>query len=168
MRGTDAGLEAFCQRVRPRLVGILSYQVGSAPVAEELAQEALARLWDRWDRVHGLEAPEAWAHRVALRLSRSRWRRRRARQRARRRGVSDEDELLADDVDLGLRQVVSGLPRRQREALTLVAVSGFSLADAGEVLGCSAETVKARCIEARQHMRAVYPEADTARLHRWR
>ncbi len=49
----DAGVEAFCRRVRPQLVGVLSVQVRSGAVAEELAQETLARVWDRWSRSRG-------------------------------------------------------------------------------------------------------------------
>jgi RNA polymerase sigma-70 factor (ECF subfamily) len=169
MRGTDAGLEALCRRVHPGLVGVLSYQAPSAAAADELAREALARVWNDWPDVGELGSPEAWAHRVALRLSRSRWRRRRAERRAHRRGVPDEDEAVDGDVDLGLRAVVRALPRRQREALALVAVAGFSTAEVGRILGCSPDTVKALCIEARQHVRAVYdPGAETARVRRWR
>lgn len=46
----EAGAIEFCQRVRPRLVGTLSPLCGSAGVAEELAQEALARTWSNWPR----------------------------------------------------------------------------------------------------------------------
>jgi DNA-directed RNA polymerase specialized sigma24 family protein len=41
----EAGAIEFCHRLRPRLVGTLSLLSGSAGVAEELAQEALARTW---------------------------------------------------------------------------------------------------------------------------
>jgi hypothetical protein len=46
----EAGAIEFCQRVRPRLVGTLSLLCGSAGVAEELAQEALAPTWSNWPR----------------------------------------------------------------------------------------------------------------------
>lgn len=37
----------FCARLRPGLVGSLTLYLGDAPLAEELAQEALARAWER-------------------------------------------------------------------------------------------------------------------------
>lgn len=153
----DEGVEAFCRRVRPQLVGVLSLQVGSAAVAEELAQETLARVWDRWPRVRTLESPEGWAHRVAVNLARSWWRRRRAEQRAYRRQaagqrttVTDSDEVDGEEV----QRAVARLPRRQREALALTAVAGYSTAEAGEMMRCAPGTVKALCAQARQRLRA--------------
>lgn len=147
----DAAVEAFCRRVRPRLVGVLSYQVGRAAVAEELAQETLARVWERWPQVRAEPSPEAWTLRTALALSRSRRQRRRGERRARNR--SDPGEEVGDEVDVGLRQVVGGLPRPQREALVLLVVGGCSTAEAAGVLGCSEDELKACSIQARQQLR---------------
>lgn len=151
----DAGVEAFCRRARPQLVAVLSVQVGSAAVAEELAQETLARVWARWSRVGELDSPEGWAHRVALNLARSWWRRRLAEQRANRRHVAGKIEAAAGGGgEVGVWQAVAGLPRRQREALVLTVVAGYSMAEAGEVMGCAAGTTKALCAQARQRLRA--------------
>lgn len=152
MRKRDTGVEAFCRRVHPRLVGVLSFQVTSPEAAEELALQTLAHVWNRWSRVRKLEAPEAWAHGVALELSRSSWRQWRARRRGRRRQAIAEDDV----VDPGVRHAVRGLPQRQREALVLVVVGGYSPPEVGEVLGCSEEAVKERCIRARQQLRAAH------------
>lgn len=157
MGDDDEGVEAFCRRVRPQLVGVLSVQVGSAAVAEELAQETLARVWDRWPRVGRLESPEGWAHRVAVNLARSWWRRRRAEQRAYRRQTAEQQTSAVDRgevIDNELRQAVARLPRRQREALVLTVVAGYSTVEAGEVMGCAPGTVKALCAQARQRLRA--------------
>lgn len=156
MRGEDADLEAVCRRVYPSLLSVLSFQVGSTAVAEELAQQTLARMWDRWRRVRELDAPDEWAHQMALELSRSGWRQWRARRRARRRSSAGQDDVVGDEVDPGLRQVVRGLPRRQREALVLVVVAGRSTVQAAEVMGCRPDTVKELCIRARQQLRAGY------------
>jgi len=37
------GIDDFCRRVSPRLVGALTLQCGDRATAEELAQEAMAR-----------------------------------------------------------------------------------------------------------------------------
>lgn len=144
--------EAFCRRVHPRLVGLLSYQVDGPEAADELARQALAHVWNRWRRVRRLEAPEAWAQAMALRLSRSSWRHWRARRRGRRRHVVVEDDV----VDPGLRHAVRGLPWPQREALALVVVGGYSTAEAGQVLGCGEDRIKELCIRARQELRAAH------------
>lgn len=159
MGDEDSELAAFCRDARPQLVGVLSLQVGSAAVAEELAQEALVRVWERWPRVRELDAPQGWVHRVGLNLARSWWRRRLAEQRAyRRHGAGGEP--VAEGGDVGVRQAVAGLPRRQREALVLTVVAGYSTAETGEVMGCAPGTVKALCAQARQRLRADVTDAD--------
>lgn len=48
MTGVPEDLAAFCEREYPRLVGTLSLYCGDVLLAEELAQEALARACSRW------------------------------------------------------------------------------------------------------------------------
>lgn len=149
MTDTD-GLEAFCRRVHPALVGVLSFQVDSRATAEELARQALAHVWNRWSRVGQQQTPEAWAQGMALQLSRSSWRQWRARRRGRQRFAAPEDDL----VDPGVRHAVRALPRRQREALALVVVGGLSVPEASQALDCGEDAVKELCIRARQELRA--------------
>lgn len=163
MRDDDAGLTAFCRRAHHGLVGVLSCLVGSAAVAEELAADTLARVSDRWGRRRELASPEAWAQRTALRLAGSRRHRRRAQRRARRRDGPAADDVAGDEIDVGLRQMVSGLPQRPRDALVLVVVAGCSMDEAGEVLGCGAETVKTRSVQARQQLRSRYGHGAASR-----
>jgi len=51
-------------------------------VAEEIAQEALARAWERWDVVSLMSSPDGWTYRVAFNLAKSHYRRRQAEKRA--------------------------------------------------------------------------------------
>jgi DNA-directed RNA polymerase specialized sigma24 family protein len=62
-------------------------------LAEELAQETMVRVARDWEKVSRLDAPGAWAYRVAMNLARSHfrrarwpvvWRRACARRRPRR------------------------------------------------------------------------------------
>jgi RNA polymerase sigma-70 factor (sigma-E family) len=138
-------LEAFCRREYPRLVGALSLYCGDAAVAEELAQEALARACDRWDRVREMHAPGAWVHRVAMNLANSHFRRRGAERRANARhgddardGYSDRDVASA----VAVRQAVAGLPPKQRTAIALRYYLQYSVAETAEVMGCSPDAVK--------------------------
>lgn len=61
--------EHLCRALWPQLLGTLTLQYGPH-VAEELAQETLARLSGQWERVRGLRSPRAWAFRVAFNLVR--------------------------------------------------------------------------------------------------
>jgi RNA polymerase sigma-70 factor (sigma-E family) len=137
--------EAFCARVRPWLIGSLSLYCGDADVAEELAQETLARVWDRWPKVAAMQAPESWAYRVALNLANSHYRRRAAERRATAR--QDRPVTSFEDPDtaaaLTIRHAVSRLPRRQRAALVLRYYSDLSVVETAALLGCAPGTVKA-------------------------
>src|SRR5918992_733978 len=83
--GAPGDLTAFCRREHPRLVGALSLYCGDLFLAEELAQEALARVCRDWSRVRRMDHPAAWAQRVAINLANSQFRRRAAERRARQR-----------------------------------------------------------------------------------
>ena len=68
-------LGAFCRAEWSRLVGALSLYTGDADLAEELAQEAVARVCRHWRKVRKMDAPAAWLHRVARNLAHSHYRR---------------------------------------------------------------------------------------------
>lgn len=56
---TDDELERFCADAYPKLVGALAHHFGDRWLAEELAQEALVRVCDHWDRVRKLSSRSA-------------------------------------------------------------------------------------------------------------
>lgn len=99
----------LCKRQHPRLVGLLALRVGDQHVAEELAQEALVRLCQRWPAI---DRPEAWLTRVAFNMGNSWLRRRFAERRAyHRHGLSPEDEMAPAAADVvAIREAVAKLP----------------------------------------------------------
>jgi RNA polymerase sigma-70 factor (sigma-E family) len=135
----------FCRVLHPRLVGTLAFHLGSVDVAEELAQEALVRVWERWHSVRGMEAPQAWAYRVALNLATSRFRRRAAERKAYQRLAQTAEEHTAPDpaVVLAVREALRSLPERQRAAVVLRYFADLSVADTASALRCQPGTVKA-------------------------
>jgi RNA polymerase sigma-70 factor (sigma-E family) len=143
------GPEDACVRLYPRLIGSLSLYCGDRHVAEDLAQETLVRLWDRWGSIENASAVDAWAYRTAINLANSGFRRRKAERRAHARlddvGVVDgPDQATA----LAVRQAIAGLPRRQRQALVLRYYGGFTVDEVAALMGCAAGTVKAHAHKA--------------------
>jgi RNA polymerase sigma-70 factor (sigma-E family) len=136
---------AFIEREHPRLVGALSLYCGDADLAEEVAQEALARACRDWSRVASMRSPGAWTHRVAINLVNSWFRRRAAERRARaRHGVPPEAAHEVDRADIvAIRHAVAALPPRQRAAVVLRYYADLPVAEAAAVLGCAEGTVKA-------------------------
>jgi RNA polymerase sigma-70 factor (sigma-E family) len=130
--------------VHPRLVGALGLHCGDWDVAEEMAQEALARVWERWDTVQGMDSPEAWAYRVAFNLVASRFRRqgveRRVHDRLRARPGPLPEPEPADR--LAVRAAVASLPDRQRAVLVLRYYADLPVAAVAATLGCAEGTVK--------------------------
>ena len=146
----DEDVSAFCARMRPRLIGALALHCGDIDVAEELAQEALVRVWDRWSSVRTTASPEGWTHRVAFNLAHSLYRRRAAERRARERaGRVAAAAPEPDQADaLAVRAAVAALPPRQRTALVLRYFSDLSIADTAIAMRCAEGTVKSLTAQA--------------------
>lgn len=136
-------VNAFCRREWPRLVGSLSLFTGDGDLAQELAQETLARVCRDWHKVSNLDAPGAWAHRVAFNLARSHFRHRAVARRhsARLAAAARNDEPDTTTV-IAVRNAVALLPTRQRTALVLRYFADLSVADAAEAMRCPEGTVK--------------------------
>jgi RNA polymerase sigma-70 factor (ECF subfamily) len=135
---------AFVMSVRDRLVGSLVLYCGDRAAAEDLAQEALARAWQRWSEVSEMKHPEAWVWRTAMNLANSRGRRLMAERRARSKMAARGVPALPDEADkVALREAVAALPKRQRRAIVCRYYAGFSVAQSAEAMGCKEGTVKA-------------------------
>src|SRR5439155_24342480 len=75
--GVSAGLsfEEFFTAEHRGLYGALVLVTRSSPEAEEVMQDAFLRVWERWDRVAGLDDPVGYLYRTAMNVFRSRRRR---------------------------------------------------------------------------------------------
>lgn len=135
-------LAAFCRREHPRLVGALSLYCGDAALAEELAQEALTRVCQRWEHVSSRYAPGAWTHRVALNLAHSWYRRRAAERRALARHGADPPVDPASADQLAVRAAVARLPHAERRVVVLRYYLGYSVQDVAELGGQTPEAVR--------------------------
>lgn len=134
---------AFCRRVHPALVGAVGLHCGDRSVAEEVAQEALARAWERWEAVQRMDSPEAWVYRVAFNLATSRFRRRAAERRALDRLGPRAAPVAHDEADrLAVRAAVASLPNRQRQALVLRYFADLPVDEVAAVMRCAPGTVK--------------------------
>jgi RNA polymerase sigma factor (sigma-70 family) len=153
----DAEIEArdfgaFFERERVRLLRATLLLTGNVAEAQDLAQEALARVLERWDRVSMMESPEGYLYRTALNLNRKRLRRMAIAAR-RAIALGDQDELAAAEDRVDVLRAVASLPRPQREALVLVEWLGYAAEEAGELLGIEPVSVRGRLHRAREGLR---------------
>jgi RNA polymerase sigma-70 factor (sigma-E family) len=139
--------------VRPNLVGALALHCGDRGLAEEVAQDALARTWERWTNVQRMSNPTAWTYRVAFNLATSWFRRRAAETRARQRDQPVQPAYPDHAQAIAVRAAIAALPPRRRTAVVLRYYLDLSVADTAEVMGCSSGTVKALCTQATATLR---------------
>jgi RNA polymerase sigma-70 factor, ECF subfamily len=155
-RATDQSLPSFDRffaEEYQRLARALFIVVGDPAEAEDLAQEAMVRVFERWDRVAALESPTGYLYRTALNLHRSRTRRK-ALGRKRRHRAEQPDPLAAADDRKELTRLLGALPASQREALALVEWLGMPAEDASRILGIAPVSVRVRLSRAKAALRA--------------
>jgi RNA polymerase sigma factor (sigma-70 family) len=117
-RARSQGFEEFFAEVYEPLLRAVYLVTGDRFEAEDLAQEAFFRVYQRWDRIGRLANPAGYAYRVAINAYHSRFRRLAVvGRRAFRREARDELSV-ADDRD-SIRRAMARLPRAQREGATL-------------------------------------------------
>ena len=148
-----APFDAFVEEEHVRLFKALYFVTGSREEAEDLAQEAFLKLWERWDRIDTIEDPTAYLFRVALNGFRMRTR---AAVRATRRLVpivSTTDPF--DEIDLrhDVHRLLLELSPRQRAALVLLDMYGYGSEEAARIMGIRPSTVRARATQGRAVLR---------------
>ena len=136
--------------------------LGGREEAADLAQEACARAYSRWNRVGGLDSPEAWVARVAGNLAIDAQRRRQTA--ARQNATNPAANLVAAVAPVGervdLHRALLALPRRQRQVVLLRFVADLPEAAVAAALGCSVGTVKAHASRGLATLRSILELED--------
>ncbi|MEX0701402.1 MAG: sigma-70 family RNA polymerase sigma factor [Planctomycetales bacterium] len=144
----ERSFEEFFRIEYPRLLKTMVLMTGSSSDGEDLAQEAMVRVFERWDRIAGTRSPAGYAYKTAFNLN---------RKTARRRRVSDRIlPLLLRDVSAPnghdateLRLVIAKMPRPLKEALIVVDWLGYTSEEASRILGIRPAGVRSRLHRAR-------------------
>jgi RNA polymerase sigma-70 factor (ECF subfamily) len=149
VRSADDFDEFYAGTVR-RVTTYLHAVTGSRAEAEDAAQEAFARAWQRWDKVSGYGDPEAWVRTVGYRVAVNAWRKAATRAAAHRRhGAPDDEPALSPDY-LAIVAALRQIPAAQRQAIVLYHLVGRSVTEISREAGVPAGTVKARLARGRQ------------------
>jgi RNA polymerase sigma-70 factor (ECF subfamily) len=152
--------ESFFEEQKERLLRSLSLITGSRAEAEDLAQEAFTKVFERWDTVAAMEDPAGYLHRTAMNLFRNHYRRTRVAL-ARAVGIGPEQDVFkaVEDRDAAAR-ALGALTPRQRTALVLTEALGYSGEEAGQLLGIKASTVWALTHQARAALQGTVEATD--------
>ena len=148
-------------RLNYRPVLICVFGLTEPGLAEDVTQEAFFAASQHWDEVGELENPGAWVRRVAINRAASAYRRRLAEARAVLR-ISGRRHVVVPQMSEPAEEVwraVRSLPRRQREAIVLCLVAGYSRLEAAELMSVSVETVKTHLERGRQALAEILKES---------
>ncbi len=150
---TRARFDTFFEEERERLFKALYFVTGNREDAEELTQDAFLGLWERWDDIDRIDDPTGYLFRVAL--NGFRMRRRRAAVAVRKLVPVKEpsDAFLEAEMRADVRRLLLAVTPRQRAALLLVDLLGYSSEQAGAILRVRPSTVRALATQGRRALR---------------
>jgi RNA polymerase sigma-70 factor (ECF subfamily) len=146
---TPPSFESMFLDVHDRLYRALYFITGSSADAEELMQEAFLRLWERWDRLDTIDDPVAYLFRIALNGVRMRARRARVVARNILPAAATRDAF--DDVNVreDVRRMLRGITPRQRTAIVLTEIWGYSSEQAARIMRIQPTTVRVLASQGR-------------------
>ncbi len=149
---TGLDFEEFFGEHYGTLAAAMLLMSGDPAEAEDVAQEAMARVFERWSRVRAMDSAAGYLYRTAVNVYRSRLRRLAVRTRH-LLAPPERDELAASETRNEVLAMLGELPVAQRQALVLVEWLGLSAQEAGRALGIEAVSVRGRLHRARSTMR---------------
>lgn len=154
----DREFGGFFKSEYPRLVRALLPTTGGLAEAEEAAQEAMVRIFERWARVREMDSPAAYTYTVGLNVHRRRQRRSALQRRilpVLRNRVSPAPDVETRDE---LLRALTALPAHERDALLLVTWYGLDSSEAAVVLGIESPSVRSRIHRARKTLQGLLNE----------
>lgn len=137
----------FFEAHHRELARLAYLMLGDPDSADDLAAEALAAAWHRWDRIRGCDHPPAYVRRIVLNMCRSRIRSLiRERDRLPAFGVSTHETADGPDVPamLDVRAALQRLPERKRACVILRFAFDLSEQETARALGVTVGTVKSQ------------------------
>ena len=142
---------------RDRLIRICSGLVGT-DAAEDVVQDAFLRGRRRFHQLRDEDLFEAWITRIAINVCLD-------LRRANRRFTQvlrawSRPERADQQPDLGLRQLIEGLPPRERTLVVLHYGYGYRMEDIAGMTGLSAVNVRTIIFRARRRLREELEAAE--------
>lgn len=157
-RGDQLAFRALARRHLPAMVGLARRVLGNTADAEDVAQEAMLRIWTYAPRWQPLAAFKTWLTRVVVNLCLDR------KRRAPWVGLEAAGEIVdpapgagevaeADERERLMRAAIEKLPDRQRTAIVLTYTEGLSNAEVAEILDTSVSAVETLLVRGKQNLR---------------
>ena len=167
--GDAGGARVLTMRLVPRILGYAARLLADRAEAEDVAQEAMLRLWRiAPDWRQGEAKVATWLYRVVTNLCTDRLRVRQRRKSTTLDDVPDIDDgrpaadaqMIDADRMAALNAALASLPDRQREAVVLRHIEGFTNPEIAAVMDCPVTTVKALINRAYSSLRKSLAEGN--------
>lgn len=156
--GDSGAFEALYHDNIGRIYALCLRMSADPSLAEELAQEAFIRAWEKLHTFRGAASFSTWLHRVAANIVLSR---RRSDARRTSRVVEQEDmsyhQETTDRTNRGpkvdLEEAIATLPEGARQIFVLFDIEGYRHDEIAEIAGIATGTSKAQLHRARKLLR---------------
>jgi RNA polymerase sigma-70 factor, ECF subfamily len=157
-RGNEPAFRALSRRHLPAMLGLARRILGNAADAEDVAQEAMLRVWIHAPRWQPLALVRTWLTRVVVNLCLDRKRRAQWVALYVAGEIADpapgaEEMAEHDERERLLAAAIADLPARQRTAIVLTYGEGMSNAQAADILDTSVSAVETLLVRGKQNLR---------------
>lgn len=139
----------FYQATWARTVTCAFSVAGELGAAEEAAQEAYARAWQRWSKLSTYDDPATWVRKVAVRQAISGWRRRRTALQHLTTTRPPDPAPPPDADTIALTAALDHLPPNQRRVVLLHHLAGLSVTEIARLEQRPQGTIKTRLFRGR-------------------
>ena len=162
--GDRAAFGTLVERHKDGLVNYLTRLCGDREEAEDLAQEAFLRLYERSDRYREQGHLRAYLFRIATNLFRTQKRREQRWSRLRllffntnghHTDAAQQIRLLQGELSRQLAAALLAVPIRYRVPVLLALVEGWSHREIADLLECREGTVKSRIHRGRRQLQTL-------------
>jgi RNA polymerase sigma-70 factor (ECF subfamily) len=161
--GDERAFRVLARRHVPYAIGLARRVLGNGADAEDVAQDAMLRVWTNAPRWKPLASFRTWLTRIVVNLCLDRKRKvpfaaleaageivDPAPDAAAQHGQSDDERRLD--------KAIGELPERQRVAIVLTFREGMSNAQTADILNTTVKAVETLLVRAKQNLRAALDE----------
>jgi len=164
-RGDERAFQLLSRRHLPAMLGLARRILGNAAEAEDVAQEALMRVWTHAPRWQPLAQFRTWLTRVVVNLCLDRKRRAPWVALETAGDIVDPapdagEKVESDERERMLATAIDKLPARQRSAIVLTYGEGMSNAQVAEILDTSVSAVETLLMRGKQNLRQAFGLID--------
>ncbi|MFJ2212124.1 SigE family RNA polymerase sigma factor [Streptomyces sp. NPDC101062] len=161
MSATEKEFDDFYALAYPRLVRQIHAMTGDLPEAQDVAQEAFIRAWDRHEQFMNATSQEAWIRTTAWRLAVSRFRRMRRGLHLMQRHHQQRHIEGPGPEHVALVAALRTLPTRHRSVIVLYHLCDLSVEQISAETGWAAGSVRTWLVRGRQSLaRQLMPLQD--------